>query len=115
MDCIGGKMVDSVLVKCQYCNTTVLLRFQMGYFDIPFDICCPNCGVHISGMRKLVEKNHLEVNNVSITKFEPDKSKVDYFCDFSVELPHRKICKYESMESVLESGFSPFMMSTRLF
>ncbi len=49
-------MVDSVLVKCQYCNTTVLLRFQMGYFDIPFDICCPNCGVHISGMRKLVEK-----------------------------------------------------------
>lgn len=28
-------MVDSVLVKCQYCNTAVLLRFQMGYFDIP--------------------------------------------------------------------------------
>lgn len=108
-------MVDSVLVKCQFCNTTVLLRFQMGYFDIPFYICCPNCGVHISGLRKIVEENHLEVNNVSITRFDPDKSKVDYFCDFSVELPHRKICKYESIESVLQSGFSPFMMSTRLY
>ena len=108
-------MVDSVLVKCQYCDTTILLRFQMGYFDIPFDICCPNCGVHISGIRKITEENVLDVKNVSILEFSPSKSKVDYFSDFSVELPHRKIRKYETIENVLTGGFSPFMMSTILY
>ncbi len=38
-----------------------------------------------------------------------------YYADFSVELPHTKITKYESLEKMLENGFSPFMMTTRLY
>lgn len=38
-------MVDNVFVQCNYCKTKIRMRFQMGFFDIPFDFCCPGCGV----------------------------------------------------------------------
>ena len=41
-------VIDNVFVRCNYCKTKLRFRFQMGYFDIPFDICCPTCGIHIS-------------------------------------------------------------------
>lgn len=106
-------MMDGKLVKCNYCNTTVLLRFQMGYFDIPFDICCPNCKVHISGIRAITKQHRFDIKNANVV--DEDKEQIDYFSDFSVELPSHKIKKYESIESLVNSGFSPFMVTAQLF
>lgn len=106
-------MVDHVFAQCDYCKAKLLLRFQMGYFDIPFDICCPDCGVHIHGVRKIVHEHSTTVNNASIIDCE--LGDVDYYADFSVELPHAKVRQYESLESLTGTGFSPFMMSTRLY
>ena len=106
-------MVDHILAQCNYCKTKILLRFQMGFFDIPFDICCPECGVHIHGLRKIVNEQSATVNNASAIECELDN--VDYYADFSVELPHTKTRRYKSLESLLETGFSPFMMFSGLY
>lgn len=106
-------MVDHIFAQCNYCKTKLLLRFQMGYFDIPFDICCPDCGVHIHGLRKIVNEQSTTVNNASTIECELDD--VDYYADFSVELPHAKTRQYKSLESLTETGFSPFMMAAGLY
>ena len=106
-------MINNIFVQCDYCKTKIRMRFQMGYFNIPFDICCPECGVHIKGLRKIEEDYSMVVNNAIIIECGMDGA--DYYADFSVELPHAKIVKYESLEKMLETGFSPFMMTTRLY
>ena len=55
-------MIKRSVVKCDFCKEKILLRFQMGYFDIPFDFYCPNCGISISGT-KLINSNRLILNN----------------------------------------------------
>ena len=106
-------MIDNVVVQCNYCNTKIRMRFQMGYFDIPFDICCPGCGVHIKGLRELQNGDSTTVENA--TKIQCKLDDVDYYADFSVELPHAKIAQYESLEKIMEAGFSPFMMTSSLY
>ncbi len=106
-------MVDSICVQCEYCKTKIRMRFQMGYFDIPFDFCCPTCGVHIHGIRKITDHHFFEANNA--TRIDCDLDNVDFYADFSVELPHSKIRKYVSLEEITANGFSPFMMTSRLF
>lgn len=105
-------MVDGRLVKCNYCGTKILLRFQMGYFDIPFDICCPKCKGRINGIRKIVDEHKFEINGAKDQECRTED--IDFFADFSVELPHRKITKYESINSLISSGFSPFMMAMQI-
>lgn len=109
----GTTVIENVFVQCNYCKTKFRFRFQMGYFDIPFDICCPGCGVHICGLRKLKGEQSTTVDNATIFNGKPDE--VDYYADFSVELPHTKITKYESLDKLLELGFSPFMMTMSLY
>ena len=106
-------MIAHSFTQCNYCKTKILLRFQMGYFDIPFDICCPTCGVHISGIQKILDDHSLTINNASI--IEEDSEGIDYYADFSVELPHAKTARYESLESLLKTNFSPFMMTASLY
>lgn len=106
-------MIDSIFVQCNYCKTKIRLRFQMGYFDIPFDICCPDCGVHIHGLRELEKGYSMTVKNASVINCELDDA--DYYADFSVELPHAKTTKYVSLEKMAETGFSPFMMTSCLY
>ncbi len=106
-------MIAHSFTQCNYCKTKILLRFQMGYFDIPFDICCPTCGVHISGIQKILDDHCLTINNASI--IEEDSEGIDYYADFSVELPHAKTARYESLESLLKTNFSPFMMTASLY
>lgn len=85
----------------------------MGYFDIPFDICCPECGVHICGVQKIVDDHTLTINNASI--IEEDLVGLDYYADFSVELPHAKTNRFESIESLMRTKFSPFMLTASLY
>lgn len=106
-------MVNHAFCQCNYCKTKILLRFQMGYFDIPFDICCPECGVHICGIQKIVDDHTLSLNNASI--IEEDFEALDYYADFSVELPHAKINHFESIESLTKTKFSPFMLTASLY
>ena len=49
-------MVDNVFIQCDYCKAKIRMRFQMGYFDIPFDFPCPECGVH----RELIKSAKLD-------------------------------------------------------
>ena len=106
-------MINHSFVQCKYCETKILLRFQMGYFDIPFDICCPECGVHICGAQKIVDDHTLITKNASI--IDEDLDGLDYYADFSVELPHAKITRFESIESLMKTKFSPFMLTTTLY
>ena len=106
-------MVFHAFSQCNYCKTNILLRFQMGYFDIPFDICCPECGVHICGVQKIVDDHTLTINNASI--IEEDLDGLDYYADFSVELPHAKTNRFESIESLMKTNFSPFMLTASLY
>ena len=86
-------MIDRKIAQCNYCKTKIGLRFQMGYFDIPFDFCCPECGVRIHGIRKITTDDSLYLNNAKIINTEAEN--MNYYADFSVELPHVKITKYE--------------------
>ena len=106
-------MIAHSFTQCDYCKTKVLLRFQMGYFDIPFDICCPECGVHICGVQKIVDDHTLIINNASITA--EDFDGLDYYADFSVELPHAKTNRFESIESLMKTNFSPFLLTVSLY
>lgn len=106
-------MVDNTCVQCNYCKIRIRLRFQMGYFDIPFDICCPECGVHISGVRRIIDESSIELHNANLIVCPLDD--VDYYADFSVELPHSKIKKFVSQDEIIKNGFSPFMMTMQLF
>lgn len=106
-------MITHSFTQCNYCKTKILLRFQMGYFDIPFDICCPECGVHICGVQKIVDDHTLTIKNASI--IEEDLNGLDYYADFSVELPHAKTNRFESIESLMKTKFSPFMLTASLY
>lgn len=106
-------MIDNVFVQCNYCKAKIRLRFQMGFFDIPFGICCPDCSVHIYGLREMENDCSITVRNASVINCELDGA--DYYADFSVELPHIKTTKYESLEKMVETGFSPFMMTSCLY
>lgn len=63
-------MVDNVFAQCNYCKTKIRMRFQMGFFDIPFDFCCPGCGVHIHGLIELENGFSTTVKNASIIECE---------------------------------------------
>lgn len=106
-------MISPRIVKCKFCNTTILMRFQMGYFDIPFDFVCPNCGVHINGTQNTVQNQDIEIYNASI--IETKEPVADYYLNLSVELPSRKICKYTSYDKIIREGFSPFLMASQLY
>ncbi len=106
-------MISPRIVKCNFCNTTILMRFQMGYFDIPFDFVCPNCGVHINGFQNTVQNQDIEIHNASI--IETKEPVADYYLNLSVELPSRKISKYTSYDDIIREGFSPFLMTSQLY
>ena len=106
-------MINHAFAQCKYCKTKFLLRFQMGYFDIPFDFCCPSCGVHINGLKRIVNGHDIILNNASI--IEEDLKSLDYYADFSVELPHAKTTRFESLEALVKTKFSPFMLTASLY
>ena len=103
-------MINRINIKCKFCKSNILLRFQMGEFDIPFSFSCPACNVNISGLRK-IKNNSIELNNATLIGEEEPK----YFADLSVEFPHRKIQKYISFESMYSNGITPFMNAINLF
>lgn len=105
-------MIKHSVVKCNFCEERILLRFQVGYFDIPFDFYCPTCGVSICGNQSVCE------NKLSITNAEDigeEIERVKYYGNFSVEFPNKKISEFNSIEDIIRDGFGPFMNTTLLF
>lgn len=61
---VGEKMVVKLYYKCSICGCHIGLRYQIGYFDIPVNIYCPNCNTHISGIIQIKGKNENQLKNV---------------------------------------------------
>lgn len=105
-------MIKRSVVKCDFCKEKILLRFQMGYFDIPFDFYCPNCGISISGT-KLINSNRLILNNAQ--NIEEDIEDVRYYGNFSTEFLNKKISKFNCLDDIISDNFGPFMNSVMIF
>lgn len=73
-------MIDRKIAQCNYCKTKIGLRFQMGYFDIPFDFRCPECGVRIHGIRKITADDSLNLNNARIINTDAENILIPNRC-----------------------------------
>lgn len=83
-------MVGNQFIACKICHTKIDLRIQLGYFDIQFNLRCPECNTHIYGEMKLNQENGNKLNVVNAVLVEPTNS--DYFCaELSAEFPTRKL------------------------
>ena len=105
-------MIKSSIVKCNICEEKILLRFQLGYYNIPFVFNCPNCGVSIIGMQN-VNNGRLEISNA--IEIEGIVENVGYYGNFSIEFLNKKISKFISIEDVVSQDFSPFVRTSMLF
>lgn len=105
-------MIKPSIVKCNVCEEKILLRFQLGYYNIPFVFNCPNCGISISGIQN-ISKGQLEINNA--IEIDENIENVSYYGNFSVEFLNKKISKFISIEDVISQDFSPFMRTAMLF
>ncbi|WP_322888399.1 hypothetical protein [Enterococcus faecalis] len=98
-------MVDNKFITCSTCGTTINLRIQLGYFNIPFHVNCPNCDIPINGKVILedAEDYYIKLENA----FETDEYENEFYSvELSAEFPTRKILK-KNME--LEAELSPFI------
>ncbi|EMW5383995.1 YecA family protein [Enterococcus faecalis] len=85
-------MVDNKFITCSTCGTTINLRIQLGYFNIPFHVNCPNCDILINGKVILedAENYYIKLDNAcEIDEYENEF----YSVELSAEFPTRKIKK----------------------
>lgn len=104
-------MIQRRGIKCNFCAEKVLLRFQIGYFDIPFDFNCPKCGVSIHGIKK-INTDNLIINNAKETE---ELNNIKFYGNFSTEFLNKKISKCNSLEDMLKNGIGPFMNTAMMF
>ena len=105
-------MIKSTIVKCNFCNEKILLRFQIGYFNIPCDFSCPNCDVSIHGIKK-INKNNLIISNAKEISEEINNAR--FYGNFSTEFLNKKVSKFNCLEDIINNGTSPFMNTTMMF
>lgn len=98
-------MVNNLFISCEMCGTVMNLRAQIGFYDIPFNVHCPECKTSINGKLLCTEgASNLEINNASIT----DKYDSEFYSfELSAEFPTRKMIKKNMSVSNFE--VSPFM------
>lgn len=98
-------MVCNQFIACEICNTKINLRIQFGYFNIRFNLRCPECNTHIYGEMKLNQESDNKLNVVNAVLTEPTDN--DYFCaELSAEFPTRKLYLRRKGE---EFDVSPFI------
>lgn len=105
-------MVKSTSVECNFCNEKILLRFQIGYFDIPFDFSCPNCDVSIYGIKKINENNLIISNAKEIIE---EINNIKFYGNFSTEFLNKKISSFNGLDDIINNGTSPFMNTAIMF
>lgn len=94
-------MVHNELVACDVCGTVINLRIQMGYYDIPVHIRCPECKSNIDGMVQ-VEPFEINIDNVDSSSIRTEKF---YSFELSAEFPTRKMI----FKSMKELELTPFI------
>lgn len=94
------------------CDTTINLRMQLGYFDIPFHLNCPKCKTSIDGKILLENVDHYEVsvNNAYLVN---NCDSNFYSVELSAEFPTRKIKKKDIEIEPYED--TPFMRSLQWY
>lgn len=59
-------MLVNQFIECSICQTIINLRIQAGYYNIPFNIYCPNCKTLLFGNVIFSQETiniALEINN----------------------------------------------------
>lgn len=112
-------MVHNKMIACDFCKTRIRLRIQVGYFDIPFRLKCPECSTKIRGTIRIGSENlSLECEVEYATEVDIDISNVDseyYIAELSAEFLTRKLHKspHGSLADIFE--LSPFLNMTTLY
>lgn len=86
-------MVNNTIYKCDYCNSLLRLRYQVGFFDIPISIYCPNCNSHISGTILIgnnVPKIQEHVVGATLDKSDDYEYVVELSTEFIVDKSKKK-------------------------
>ena len=81
-------MIKSTITKCNFCNEKILLRFQIGYFDIPFDFSCPNCDISIYGIKKIDE--NMSLHDFRMTPLSDKRTNLIFDAVIPPEYENRK-------------------------
>lgn len=81
-------MVTNEFIECSVCKTKFNLRIQMGNYDIPFTIHCPQCDTTVSGRVNLSEDNNIKLKNASSIDSPED---LMYCVELSSEFPTKKM------------------------
>ena len=87
-------MIDNRFINCNLCETTINLRAQIGYFDIPFNLHCPTCLTHIYGKLAIDQENigiKLEIANAHIRNTKIKSKEKYYSAELSAEFPTKKM------------------------
>lgn len=105
------KMVNNLFISCDMCGTVINLRAQIGFYDIPFNIHCPECMTSINGKLLCTEgSSNLEINNAHVT----DKYDSDFYSfELSAEFLTRKMIKKNM--SVENIEISPFIKNFEFY
>ena len=102
-------MVNNYFIACNLCGTNINLRSQIGYFDINFNLHCPECLTHIYGKLVINQENiglKLELENSYIIDNWVDvKATNCYAAELSAEFPTRKMY----LRNMEEVDISPFI------
>lgn len=99
------------MIACNICETKINLRAQIGYFNIPFNLHCPKCKIHIYG-KVLIDQDKtgikLSLKNAQICNTEVNQAKTYYCAELSAEFPTTKMYKKDSNSYKL----SPFIRNS---
>jgi len=87
-------LTSNYFINCNVCRTTINLRAQIGFYDIPFNIYCPHCQTHING--KLVINQDelgidLQIENAIIDSEVEIACEKMYCAELSAEFPTTKM------------------------
>lgn len=77
-------MVKNSIYKCDYCNSLLRLRYQVGFFNIPISVYCPKCNSHITGTI-LVDNKNVGVKEYVVGAERDDGEDFDYVIELSTE------------------------------
>lgn len=77
-------MVNNSYYKCSFCGTTLRLRYQVGYFDIPVSIYCPKCNCHVSG-KIYINQNEPSISENIFGAETIDEHNAEYLIELSTE------------------------------
>ncbi len=88
------KVTNNYFLVCSVCETNINLRAQIGFYDIPFNIHCPNCKTHIYGTLLINQDTlgiKLDIVNAHPETTEKKEMNNQYCAELSAEFPTSKM------------------------